>query len=176
MYHPAAGLHQASLADVIRADFKKLPIYLEQASRLLPPAPAEAQEHVHEADEMREEVIHRAETAAVLPGDEILQEIPDSTPGSASNVIDEGAARLPADSSANVVAGEIAAQTTVTADANELPQDEPAPNGKRARRGRRGRQAPQQSSADDAGEGKDDSEEKRENGNEGKDYRQLSFF
>lgn len=38
MYHPAAGLHQASLADVIRADFRKLPIFIEQARELLSPA------------------------------------------------------------------------------------------------------------------------------------------
>jgi DNA polymerase len=35
MYHPAAGLHQASLADVIRADFRKLPVYIEQARDML---------------------------------------------------------------------------------------------------------------------------------------------
>ncbi len=35
MYHPAAGLHQASLADVIRADFRKLPVYIEQARAML---------------------------------------------------------------------------------------------------------------------------------------------
>jgi uracil-DNA glycosylase family 4 len=37
MYHPAAGLHQASLADIIRADFRKLPIIMEQGRRLLAP-------------------------------------------------------------------------------------------------------------------------------------------
>lgn len=35
MYHPAAGLHQASLADVIRSDFRKLPIYMEQGRKIL---------------------------------------------------------------------------------------------------------------------------------------------
>jgi DNA polymerase len=39
MYHPAAGLHQASLADVIRSDFRKLPIYIEQARKMLAPPP-----------------------------------------------------------------------------------------------------------------------------------------
>jgi len=34
MYHPAAGLHQASLKDTIRADFKKIPIVLAEAERL----------------------------------------------------------------------------------------------------------------------------------------------
>jgi uracil-DNA glycosylase len=40
MYHPAAGLHQASLADVIRSDFRKLPLFIEQARKLLAPAPS----------------------------------------------------------------------------------------------------------------------------------------
>ena len=34
MYHPAAGLHQASLKDTIRADFKKIPMIIEQAARM----------------------------------------------------------------------------------------------------------------------------------------------
>ena len=34
MYHPAAGLHQASLADVIRSDFRLLPVYIEQAGKI----------------------------------------------------------------------------------------------------------------------------------------------
>ena len=34
MYHPAAGLHQASLKDTIRADFKKLPQVMAEAERL----------------------------------------------------------------------------------------------------------------------------------------------
>ena len=43
MYHPAAGLHQASLADVIRSDFRKLPLFIEQARKLLaPPLPPQA--------------------------------------------------------------------------------------------------------------------------------------
>jgi len=43
MYHPAAGLHHASLADIIRADFRKLPVFVEQARILLlrDTAPAE---------------------------------------------------------------------------------------------------------------------------------------
>ena len=35
MYHPAAGLHQASLADIIRSDFRKLPLFIEQARKML---------------------------------------------------------------------------------------------------------------------------------------------
>lgn len=38
MYHPAAGLHQASLADIIRSDFRKLPLFIEQARKMLTPA------------------------------------------------------------------------------------------------------------------------------------------
>src|SRR5215467_12059178 len=33
MYHPAAGLHQQSLKDTIRADFKKIPVILAEAER-----------------------------------------------------------------------------------------------------------------------------------------------
>ena len=34
MYHPAAGLHQASLKDVIREDFKKIPMVIAEAERM----------------------------------------------------------------------------------------------------------------------------------------------
>lgn len=34
MYHPAAGLHQASLKDVIREDFKKIPQIIAEAERV----------------------------------------------------------------------------------------------------------------------------------------------
>ena len=34
MYHPAAGLHQASLKDVIREDFRKIPRIIEEAERV----------------------------------------------------------------------------------------------------------------------------------------------
>ena len=34
MYHPAAGLHQASLKDTIRADFKKIPVIIAEAERM----------------------------------------------------------------------------------------------------------------------------------------------
>jgi DNA polymerase len=66
MYHPAAGLHQASLADVIRADFRKLPVYLEQAQRMAAPPQEVVQEQVAQAQEARESVIHSEHTAAVL--------------------------------------------------------------------------------------------------------------
>lgn len=34
MYHPAAGLHQASLKDIIRQDFKKIPLVIAEAERM----------------------------------------------------------------------------------------------------------------------------------------------
>jgi len=39
MYHPAAGLHQASLKDVIREDFKKIPLVVAEAQRLAAEGP-----------------------------------------------------------------------------------------------------------------------------------------
>src|SRR5579864_7895516 len=35
MYHPAAALHQNSLKDTIRADFKKIPLVIAEAERLV---------------------------------------------------------------------------------------------------------------------------------------------
>ncbi len=51
MYHPAAGLHQASLKDVIRNDFKKIPIVVAEAERLAAQAPVKTVEPA----KMREE-------------------------------------------------------------------------------------------------------------------------
>jgi DNA polymerase len=39
MYHPAAGLHQASLKDTIRDDFKKIPAIVAEAERMATEAP-----------------------------------------------------------------------------------------------------------------------------------------
>lgn len=39
MYHPAAGLHQASLKNVIREDFKKIPLVIAEAERMAAQAP-----------------------------------------------------------------------------------------------------------------------------------------
>src|SRR5690348_8391338 len=39
MYHPAAGLHQASLKDVIREDFKKIPLVIAEAERMVAEPP-----------------------------------------------------------------------------------------------------------------------------------------
>jgi DNA polymerase len=66
MYHPAAGLHQASLADVIRDDFRKLPAFLQQARLLKRPSATEAEIRVTESLVARSDVIHESETARVL--------------------------------------------------------------------------------------------------------------
>jgi uracil-DNA glycosylase len=39
MYHPAAGLHRAELKDIIREDFKKIPIVVAEAERMATEAP-----------------------------------------------------------------------------------------------------------------------------------------
>ncbi len=39
MYHPAAGLHQNSLKDIIRDDFKKIPLVIAEAERMATEAP-----------------------------------------------------------------------------------------------------------------------------------------
>jgi uracil-DNA glycosylase len=65
MYHPAAGLHQASLADVIRKDFRLLPVYVEQARKMFSPPPAEVEERIVEAEAAREFVVHDPDTGAV---------------------------------------------------------------------------------------------------------------
>lgn len=42
MYHPAAGLHQANLKDVIRQDFKKIPLVIAEAERMVAEQPKAA--------------------------------------------------------------------------------------------------------------------------------------
>ncbi|HEX4207955.1 MAG TPA: uracil-DNA glycosylase [Ktedonobacteraceae bacterium] len=39
MYHPAAGLHQAALKDVIRQDFQKIPLIIAEGERMAAEAP-----------------------------------------------------------------------------------------------------------------------------------------
>ncbi len=71
MYHPAAGLHQASLADVIRSDFRKLPVYVEQARIMAAPAPEVVEECMSKAEAAREFVADDPETFAIVdPGGE----------------------------------------------------------------------------------------------------------
>jgi len=80
MYHPAAGLHQASLADVIRSDFRKLPIYIEQARLMSRPPIEAAVEQIVEAEEAREAVVHEPETSAVLEEPVAYQAEPPAQP------------------------------------------------------------------------------------------------
>jgi DNA polymerase len=71
MYHPAAGLHQASLADVIRSDFRKLPIFIQQARKMLAPPVEVVEQRVVEAEAERDAVVHDPETAVVLEEEEV---------------------------------------------------------------------------------------------------------
>jgi DNA polymerase len=58
MYHPAAGLHQASLADIIRSDFRKLPLFIDQARKLMGKTPGVEDAQVgEEANELQETVV-----------------------------------------------------------------------------------------------------------------------
>jgi uracil-DNA glycosylase len=71
MYHPAAGLHQASLADVIRSDFRILPVYIEQARKMLTPASLMPTSQPSDEPEVggaaaREQAVHKPETLQVL--------------------------------------------------------------------------------------------------------------
>lgn len=76
MYHPAAGLHQTSLADVIRDDFRKLPSYLAQLKGAPPPLPAVGEKRMEAAEEAREEVVHEPETSVVLESVEMYSAAP----------------------------------------------------------------------------------------------------
>ncbi|MEA2574461.1 MAG: uracil-DNA glycosylase [Chloroflexia bacterium] len=68
MYHPAAGLHQASLADIIRDDFRKLPLFMEEAAHSLSTRPmmVEPQQRVEAAEEARAEIINQPATGMVI--------------------------------------------------------------------------------------------------------------
>jgi uracil-DNA glycosylase family 4 len=51
MYHPAAGLHQASLKETIRADFKKIPLVIAEAERFQAESGMKTSEPVEAKDE-----------------------------------------------------------------------------------------------------------------------------
>ena len=51
MYHPAAGLHQASLKDVIRNDFKKIPLVVAEAERMASESPVKVAESARSREE-----------------------------------------------------------------------------------------------------------------------------
>jgi DNA polymerase len=68
MYHPAAGLHQASLADIIRDDFRKLPLFMEETAARLStlPMPPEPEQRIEAAEQARAEVVAQPETGTVI--------------------------------------------------------------------------------------------------------------
>ncbi|HYP20537.1 MAG TPA: uracil-DNA glycosylase family protein [Chloroflexia bacterium] len=68
MYHPAAGLHQASLADIIRDDFRKLTLFMEEANARLSTRPmlAEPEQRIEAAEQARAEVVTQPETGTVI--------------------------------------------------------------------------------------------------------------
>jgi DNA polymerase len=76
MYHPAAGLHQASLADVIRSDFRILPVYMEQARKMFAQPPEPVEEPVAEIEATGEAVSPEPEAAAALEQAATVQEAP----------------------------------------------------------------------------------------------------
>ena len=172
MYHPAAGLHQASLADVIRADFRKLPIYLEQSRRMLastfPGAEERTEERLEEAVEARDEVVREPETGAVLPSDVAPQPQVQRSREAASNVLKEERPAV-AMEVANI---EVPAQASEKDRAEaqqqvlaEMPQEQAAPvqtagNGKTPRRKKT------------AEAGKDKAKDNKNK----EEYKQLSFF
>lgn len=94
MYHPAAGLHQASLADIIRNDFRKLPLFMEEAVGRLAtrPMPVEPQQErrVEAAEEGRAEVVNEPGTAAVIDTPVAANALPTGQP---ANSADNGALR-----------------------------------------------------------------------------------
>lgn len=97
MYHPAAGLHQASLADIIRADFRKLPVYLEQVNEQLATRPmlVEPEKRVEAAEAARAEVVNEPETGAVIdaPAEGIAPERVVASNGVAHPVVNEAPAQ-----------------------------------------------------------------------------------
>src|SRR6266700_6208462 len=51
MYHPAAGLHRPALKNVIRDDFKKIPIVIAEAERMASEAPHKLPEPIMSSEE-----------------------------------------------------------------------------------------------------------------------------
>jgi uracil-DNA glycosylase len=51
MYHPAAGLHRSELKDVIRDDFKKIPIIIAEAERMAAETPKKVAISTQKPDE-----------------------------------------------------------------------------------------------------------------------------
>jgi DNA polymerase len=130
MYHPAAGLHQASLADIIRDDFRKLPLFMEEAAHSLSTRPmiVEPQQRVEAAEEAREEVIHEPETAAVI--DAPVAEEVTAAPSAVSAIVTPAVQEAPAEyvtvESVLVEASEGTQVPEVQAAAPEEPKAKPA--------------------------------------------------
>lgn len=157
MYHPAAGLHQGSLADVIRADFRKLPVYLEQSRRIAAPRPKVVEERIEEAEDARAEVTSEPETRAVLAENAAARTI-----NAAENVNNEE----PASPTARQT--EEAAVASVNT-ASELETASPTPAGPPAAE----QSEPAAKVSGKAGKRKTPDEPGKK---QDKDYQQLSFF
>jgi uracil-DNA glycosylase family 4 len=125
MYHPAAGLHQASLADIIRADFRKLPAYMEHARTMSKPQDEVAEETASADEAVREQVVHEPATIAILESDLVVA---DSPP--AGNGVPEAVDDLPA-SELSAVAMQPEPAGLDAAEEAEQPEeaDEPDKNG-----------------------------------------------
>ena len=86
MYHPAAGLHQASLADVIRSDFRKLPLFIKQAPKVLvtsPPTTAQPVAEVEVAPLSSPDLASIQESATeyhAAPADRLARQTPPAGP------------------------------------------------------------------------------------------------
>jgi uracil-DNA glycosylase len=74
MYHPAAGLHQASLADIIRADFRKLPIFIEQARKRLAQTTLVDEEVEEAVEELTFEEAPKPEAVAAVSAPKVVRE------------------------------------------------------------------------------------------------------
>ncbi len=154
MYHPAAGLHQGSLADIIRVDFRKLPLYLEQAKRYTTHGAgtveaAEAPEAP--VEETRVEVIANGQGETV---EALSLEEPAVMPPAEEGVV----AEQPAAAEAEAAEQEVAAQ--------------PKPTAKRRTGTRKGPEEEQTSDKSDTG----DRSDKSDKSDTGDGYKQMSFF
>ncbi len=131
MYHPAAGLHQASLADIIRDDFRKLPLFIEEAAHSLSTRPmmVEPQRRVEAAEEARAEVIHAPATGTVIDAPEATEVAAPAVvaSNSAPPTVREVTAEYTAPESAPVGELEVAQAPQAQATAPEAPKAKPSP-------------------------------------------------
>ncbi|HEX8600672.1 MAG TPA: uracil-DNA glycosylase [Chloroflexia bacterium] len=130
MYHPAAGLHQASLADIIRDDFRKLPLFMEEAAHSLSTRPmmVEPQQRVEAAEEARAEVIQEPATGTVIDAP-VATEVAAPAPAAsetAPSTVQEVTAEYTASVSVSEVATGAAQAPQAQAAAPEEPKAKPA--------------------------------------------------